>query len=75
MAEIGCPCCKGSGNLDLSTPSGMRAARIALGLTGKEAAEVLLVHPTTISNFEHGHDHMGREKVERYRRWLLSQAA
>lgn len=74
--RVRCACCGGSGAIDLSTPNGMRSARIALGLTGKEAADVVGVHPTTIANFEHGRLwHLSQRRIEKYRSWLLSEAA
>lgn len=70
-----CPCCDGSGKLDLSTPSKIRRARIALGLTGKDAAQVLGVAASTLANYEHGRPwHLSESKIHKYRKWLSSEA-
>ena len=74
MNSVPCPCCDGSAKLDLDSAEGLRRLRVVLGMTGKDAAARLKVHPTTVSNFEHGRfAAMGTDLAGRYRRILLAE--
>lgn len=72
---IRCHACCSCVEADLDSPGGMRRVRIALGLSGKEAAEATGVTPGSLCNFEHGRKWagMGAKRAAKYRAWLIYQ--